>query len=95
MPANESERSKKRDLIAIASVPLIMTLGNSMFIPVLPVIQGKLGLTQLQTSFIITAYAVTAILLIPPAMPTSSLASLSYILTNSCFGHRRIWYNRA
>lgn len=67
MPANESATAKNRDLLSIASVPLIMTLGNSMFIPVLPVIQGKLGLSSLQTSLVITAYAITAILLIPLA----------------------------
>ncbi|GAA3409615.1 MFS transporter [Paenibacillus hodogayensis] len=67
MNASESASSKTRDLLSIASVPLIMTLGNSMFIPVLPNIQAKLGLTSLQTSFIITAYAITAILLIPVA----------------------------
>lgn len=65
MSGKESAAFKRRDLWSIASVPLIMTLGNSMFIPVLPNIQTKLGLSSLQTSLIITAYAVTAILLIP------------------------------
>ncbi|PYI50520.1 MFS transporter [Paenibacillus flagellatus] len=68
MPVQPSTAlDKKADLLSVASVPLIMTLGNSMFIPVLPVIQGKLGLTSLQTSLIITVYAITAILLIPIA----------------------------
>lgn len=30
------ETRKKLDLLALSSVPLVMTLGNSMLIPVLP-----------------------------------------------------------
>ncbi len=31
------ETRKKLDLLALSSVPLVMTLGNSMLIPVLPI----------------------------------------------------------
>ncbi|MEK3734486.1 MULTISPECIES: MFS transporter [Paenibacillus] len=58
---------KKWDLVALASIPLIMTLGNSMLIPVLPQISRALGIGSFRVSMIITVYAVVAILLIPIA----------------------------
>lgn len=57
------ENKKKRDLAAIASIPLMMTLANSMLIPVLPAIQKVLGINSFKTSLIITSYAVIAIFL--------------------------------
>lgn len=58
---------KKWDLVAIASIPLIMTLGNSMLIPILPLISQKLGVNSFKVSMLITVYAIVAILLIPIA----------------------------
>lgn len=60
-------QAKKWDLISVASIPLIMTLGNSMLIPVLPQISRELGISNLQVSMLITVYAVVAIVLIPVA----------------------------
>ncbi len=34
---------KKIDLLALASIPLVMTLGNSMLIPVLPTLEKVLA----------------------------------------------------
>ncbi|MEK8128455.1 MFS transporter [Paenibacillus filicis] len=59
--------SKSKDLIAAASVPLIMTLGNSMLIPVLPSLQKELHVNSLQISLLITVYSIVAIVLIPLA----------------------------
>ncbi|BBI33741.1 MFS transporter [Cohnella abietis] len=61
------EAHKKWDLISISSIPLTMTLANSMLIPVLPAMQKALGITSFQASLIITAYAAVAILFIPIA----------------------------
>lgn len=61
------EEKKTWDLISIASIPLIMTLGNSMFIPVLPAIEKELGISSFQVSMIITVYSVVAIIFIPLA----------------------------
>lgn len=61
------EEKKTWDLISIASIPLVMTLGNSMLIPVLPVIEKELKITSLQSSLIITVYSLIAIILIPIA----------------------------
>lgn len=54
-------------IISLASVPLIMTLGNSMLIPILPLMEKKLAISKLQSSYIITAYSIVAILFIPLA----------------------------
>lgn len=54
-------------LISIASIPLVMTLGNSMLIPVLPMIEKELSITSLQASLLITVYSVVAIFCIPIA----------------------------
>jgi ACDE family multidrug resistance protein len=60
-------KSKKVDLLAVSSVPLVMTLGNSMLIPVLPLIEKKLKISSFQVSLIITVYSIVAIILIPIA----------------------------
>lgn len=54
-------------IISLTSIPLIMTLGNSMLIPVLPILEDKVGITSFQSSMIITSYSVAAIFLIPVA----------------------------
>ncbi|WP_391571715.1 MFS transporter [Cohnella sp.] len=59
------ESKKKRDLASIATIPLGMTLANSMLIPVIPMMQKVLGINSLQASLIITSYAVIAIFFIP------------------------------
>ncbi|GAA0134090.1 MFS transporter [Paenibacillus sp. YSY-4.3] len=59
--------NKKGDLFALASIPLIMTLGSSMIIPILPQISRKLHISSFQVSMLITVYAVVAILLVPIA----------------------------
>lgn len=61
------EEKKTWDLISIASIPLVMTLGNSMLIPVLPEMEKQLNISSLQVSMIITVYSVVAIILIPIA----------------------------
>ncbi len=61
------EKKQKMSLWALSSVPLVMTLGNSMLIPVLPKIEKQLGITGFKVSMIITVYSIFAILLIPIA----------------------------
>ncbi|PAD31999.1 MFS transporter [Paenibacillus sp. 7523-1] len=60
-------KDKKWDLVALASIPVIMTLGNSMLIPILPQIERELKVSSFKVSMLITVYAVVAILLIPIA----------------------------
>lgn len=52
-------------ILAISSVPLIMTLGNSMLIPILPKMESELGLSSFQVSLTITIFSITAAIFIP------------------------------
>ncbi|MBS4217403.1 MFS transporter [Bacillus sp. FJAT-49711] len=63
----EEKKGSKWSIIAIASIPLIMTLGNSMLIPILPLMEKQLHISKLQSSLIITVYSIVAIFLIPIA----------------------------
>jgi ACDE family multidrug resistance protein len=54
-------------VVSMASIPLIMTLGNSMLIPVLPMLEKEINLSSFQSSMIITSYSVASIFLIPVA----------------------------
>lgn len=64
---NVDEQEKRWIIISLASIPLIMTLGNSMLIPVLPLMEKELDISKLQSSYIITVYSIVAIFLIPIA----------------------------
>ncbi|MDZ5470471.1 MFS transporter [Bacillus sp. 31A1R] len=52
-------------ITAIGSIPLIMTLGNSMLIPILPQMKSALKLSQLQVSMTITVFSISAAIFIP------------------------------
>jgi hypothetical protein len=65
MESNHKDSNNKLALISLASIPLVMTLGNSMLIPVLPSIEKQLHISAFQVSMIITVYSIVAILLIP------------------------------
>jgi ACDE family multidrug resistance protein len=60
-------KSKKWDLLALASIPFIMTLSNSMLIPILPQISRELQVNSFKVSMLITVYGIVAILFIPIA----------------------------
>ncbi|MFJ6414583.1 MFS transporter [Terribacillus saccharophilus] len=65
--SGKSPKEMRGAIIALASIPLIMTLGNSMLLPVLPLMEEELDITKLQSSFIITFYSIVAIIFIPIA----------------------------
>jgi MFS transporter, ACDE family, multidrug resistance protein len=52
-------------IAAIGSIPLILVLGNSMLIPILPKMKAELNLTQFKVSLIITVFSVAAAISIP------------------------------
>ncbi|HLQ97473.1 MAG TPA: MFS transporter, partial [Candidatus Dormibacteraeota bacterium] len=58
-------KSKGMTIAAIGSIPLIMTLGNSMLIPILPAMKSGLHLSQMQVSLTITVYSIAAAIFIP------------------------------
>ena len=53
------------ELAAFASVPVVLVLGNSMLVPVLPDIERHLGVTRFQASLVITLFSLAAGLSIP------------------------------
>lgn len=65
--SGKSPKDMRWAIVALASIPLIMTLGNSMLLPVLPLMEEELNITKLQSSFIITFYSIVAIIFIPIA----------------------------
>ncbi|MDZ5473755.1 MFS transporter [Bacillus sp. 31A1R] len=65
--AEQKGQHKRWAIVSLSSIPLVMTLGNSMLIPVLPVMEKKIGISSFQSSMIITVYSIVAILLIPIA----------------------------
>ncbi|MRX70673.1 MFS transporter [Bacillus lacus] len=58
-------KNKGMSIAAIGSIPLIMTLGNSMLIPIFPQMKQALHITQLQVSMTITVFSIAAALFIP------------------------------
>ncbi|MBO0958351.1 MFS transporter [Neobacillus sp. MM2021_6] len=64
--SNEVSKQKWA-IVSLSSIPLVMTLGNSMLIPVLPSMEKKLSISSFQSSMIITVYSIVAIFLIPVA----------------------------
>lgn len=60
-----AQKSRPLMLAALATVPLIMVLGNSMLIPVLPKIKQELGISQFQVSLLITLFSIPAGIVIP------------------------------
>lgn len=53
------------EFIAIASVPLVLVLGNSMLVPILPDMKDALHISQFQSSLVITLFSITAAVAIP------------------------------
>ncbi|AGK54350.1 MFS transporter [Bacillus sp. 1NLA3E] len=63
----DSVKTQRWAILSISSIPLVMTLGNSMLIPVLPAMEKALHISPFQTSMILTVYSIVAIILIPIA----------------------------
>ena len=59
------QKHKGMTILAIGSIPLILVLGNSMLIPILPKMKTELNLTQFQTSLIISVFSISAAVMIP------------------------------
>lgn len=67
-PGPEGARAMRgRSLWLLAGVPFLMVLGNSMLFPIFPKMQNAIGVTEMQTSLIVTAFSIPAGLLIPVA----------------------------
>lgn len=60
-----AKKKKGMSIVAIGSIPLIMTLGNSMLIPILPQMKKSLDLSQMEVSLTITVFSIAGALFIP------------------------------
>ncbi|MDF9409094.1 MFS transporter [Pelotomaculum isophthalicicum JI] len=65
--ANNTGNNFWLSVTALAGVPFIMVLGNSMLIPVLPDIRNALNLTTVSASLLITLFSLPAGIIIPAA----------------------------
>lgn len=81
--SKDQSSTKTKAIIALSSIPLIMTLGNSMLIPVLPLLEKKLSVSSFQASMIITVYSIVAIILIPIAGFLSDKIGRKKVITPS------------
>jgi ACDE family multidrug resistance protein len=52
-------------ILAIGSIPLILVLGNSMLIPILPEMEKQLNISNFKVSLIITVFSIAAAISIP------------------------------
>lgn len=62
---DQGSKGKLWEFIAIATIPLVLVLGNSMLVPILPMMENILGISQFQSSLVITLFSITAGLIIP------------------------------
>src|SRR5690606_35562770 len=65
------ERRMLLPFAILAAVPFVMVLGNSMLIPVFPLLERELSLSQFQVGLLVTAFSVPAGLVIPFAAAMS------------------------
>ena len=63
--AKSSEKGSVWQYLAFASIPLVLVLGNSMLVPVLPDMQEKMDISRFQSSLVITLFSLTAGIIIP------------------------------
>jgi ACDE family multidrug resistance protein len=70
-----------KNLIGLTGIPLVMVLGNSMLIPVLPTMKAKLDLTAFESSFLISAFSIAAGIVIPLAGYLSDRISRKLVIT--------------
>jgi MFS transporter, ACDE family, multidrug resistance protein len=52
-------------ILAIGSIPMILVLGNSMLIPILPKMKSELDITQFKVSLVISVFSIAAAISIP------------------------------
>lgn len=87
---------------ALASVPLVLVLGNSMIVPILPDLERQLDVTTFQSSLVITLFSVTAGVFIPVAGYLSDRYSRKAVILSSLAvygaagvlaGFAAIWHN--
>lgn len=61
----QSAKGNIWEFIALATIPMVLVLGNSMLVPVLPDMQQQLGISKFQSSLVITLFSLAAGIFIP------------------------------
>lgn len=61
----ETRTSYSLQLITIGLLPFIMVLGNSLFIPIIPLIQTAMNVTPVQSGMMLTMFTIPAAIMIP------------------------------
>lgn len=56
---------KWKEYVALATVPLVLVLGNSMLVPILPDMERELHISNFQASLVITLFSLAAAIVIP------------------------------
>ncbi|MBS4211580.1 MFS transporter [Bacillus sp. FJAT-29953] len=59
------QKHKGMTIFAIGSIPMILVLGNSMLIPILPKMKSELDISQFQVSLVISVFSIAAAISIP------------------------------
>lgn len=67
LKTDQRNQSNALILTVLSSIPVIMVLGNSMLIPVLPTIETRMKITSFQVSLLITLFSISAGIIIPLA----------------------------
>jgi ACDE family multidrug resistance protein len=65
--SRDGRKSKIWEYIALSTVPLVLVLGNSMLVPILPTLKNELGISQFQSSLVISLFSFAAAIIIPIA----------------------------
>ncbi|MFS0613392.1 MFS transporter [Lederbergia ruris] len=61
----QKQKNKGLTIFAIGSIPLILVLGNSMLIPILPKMKTELDVSQFKISLVISVFSIAAAISIP------------------------------
>ncbi|MCJ7841431.1 MFS transporter [Lederbergia sp. NSJ-179] len=61
----QKQKNKGLAIFAIGSIPLILVLGNSMLIPILPKMKTELDVSQFKVSLVISVFSIAAAISIP------------------------------
>lgn len=65
--ASTTQQPRASVILTLSLIPLIMVLGNSMLVPILPEAKSALNISQLQVSLLITLFSIPAGIVIPLA----------------------------
>ena len=65
--ASTTQQPRASVILTLSLIPLIMVLGNSMLVPIMPEAKSALNISQLQVSLLITLFSIPAGIVIPLA----------------------------